>query len=409
MLKSGHALAFVFITALLDSIGFGIILPVLPQLVMDVTGEPLAAAARYGGWLMFAYAGMQFFLAPVIGNLSDRFGRRPVLLFSLFVLGVDYLIMWWAPTFFWLLLGRLIAGAAASTFSTCNAFVADISEPEKRAANFGLMGAAFGMGFVIGPVIGGLLAEYGPRVPFLAAAGLSFANFLYGAIVLPESLARDKRRAFDWRRANPTGTLAALRRYPMVFGLIGAYLLFLLGHHALPATWAYFTMERFAWSAREVGYSLGAVGIMMVIVQAGLLRLILARIGPRRTAMLGFGFCVVSFVGYAFAPYGWMLYVFLMPGALQGLATPALQGIMSTQVPADEQGELQGGLASMASLASILSPPFMALTFSVFSGASAPVYFPGAAFIAAAVLTVAAMAVFLRATARLEPTPVQAG
>jgi DHA1 family tetracycline resistance protein-like MFS transporter len=403
-MKAGHALIFVFITALLDSIGFGIILPVLPQLVMDVTGEGLSSAARYGGWLMFAYAGMQFFLAPIIGNLSDRFGRRPVLLLSLFVLSVDYLIMWWAPTFAWLLLGRVIAGAAASTYSTCNAFIADISEPEKRAQNFGLMGAAFGMGFVIGPVIGGFLGEYGPRVPFLAAAGLAMINLLYGALVLPETLARDKRRAFDWRRANPTGTLGALRRYPLVFSLIGAYFLFLLGHHALPATWSFFTMEKFHWSPKEVGYSLGAVGVLMVFVQAVLLRVVLPKLGTRRAAIVGFIFCIVSFAGYALATQGWMIYFFLIPGALQGFASPAMHAIMSNQVPADEQGELQGGLASVSSLTAILSPPFMTQVFAFFTAINAPIYFPGAPFIGAGVLTVFALAVFLRATQTMEPT-----
>ena len=382
-MKGRYALAFIFVTALLDSIGFGIIMPVLPQLVMDVTGEDISAAARYGGWLMFAYAGMQFFLAPVIGNVSDRFGRRPVLLLSLVVLGIDYLIMWWAPSFAWLLLGRLIAGGAASTFSTCNAYIADVSEPDRRAQNFGLIGAAFGMGFVIGPVVGGFLGEYGARVPFLAAAVLSFANFLYGAIVLPESLARDRRRAFDWRRANPTGTLAALRRYPVVFGLIGAYVLFMLGHQSLPAVWSFFAIERFAWSPKEIGYSLGAVGVCMVLVQAFLLRAALPKLGPRRAAMFGFACATLSFLGYAFATSGTMVYGFLLIGALQGFISPSMQGIMSNQVPASEQGELQGGLASMSSLTAIISPPLMTQLFSTFTSSSAPVYFAGAPWIAA--------------------------
>ena len=401
-MRTSHALAVVFVTVLLDSIGFGIIIPVMPELLLDVTGEGLSDAARAGGWLMFAYAGVQFFLAPVIGNLSDRFGRRPVLLLALFVLGVDYLIMWWAPTFAWLLLGRIIAGAAGATFSTCNAFVADISPPEKSAQNFGLMGAGFGMGFVIGPVIGGFLGEMGPRVPFLAAAALSFANLVYGAIVLPETLAKDRRRPFDWRRANPTGTLAALRRYPIVFGLLGAYFLFMLGHHVLPATWSYYTMEKFAWTPKEIGYSLGFVGVLMVLVQAVLLRIVLPKIGSRKAGVAGFLFATLAFCGYAFASEGWMLYVFLIPGAMQGFATPAMQGLMSNTVPENEQGELQGGIASMSSLTSILSPPFMTQVFGFFTAASAPVYFAGAPFVAAALLTVLALAVFLRATARLE-------
>jgi DHA1 family tetracycline resistance protein-like MFS transporter len=403
--KGSHALAFVFVTALLNSIGFGIIMPVMPQLVMSVTGEALSSAAAYAGWLLFAYAAMQFLLAPAIGNLSDRFGRRPVLLLSLVVLGIDYLIMWWAPTYAWLLLGRIIAGAAASTYSTCNAFVADISEPDKRAQNFGLMGAAFGMGFVIGPVIGGFLGEYGERVPFLAAAILSFANLLYGTLILPESLPKERRRPFDWRRANPTGTLTALRRYPMVFGLVGAYFLYMLGHHSLPAIWSFYTIERFDWSPREIGYSLGVVGILMVLVQAVLLRVALPRLGSRRAAMLGFAFCIFSFLGYAFVTQAWMVYFFLATGALQGFISPAMQGIMSNQVGASEQGELQGGLASMSSLTAILSPPFMTQLFGFFSGASAPVYFPGAAWLAAAFLTLLSLVLFLRATSSLEEQP----
>lgn len=397
-MKPGYALAFIFVTALLDSIGFGIIMPVLPQLLMEVTGEGISSAARYGGLLMFAYAAMQFFLAPVIGNLSDRFGRRPVLLLSLGVLCIDYLIMWWAPTFAWLLIGRMIAGAAASTFSTCNAYIADVSPPDKRAQNFGLIGAAFGMGFVLGPVIGGFLGEFGARMPFLAAAALSFINFLYGLLVLPESLAKEKRRPFQLSRANPLGALAALKRYPVVFGLIGAYVLYQLGHHALPATWSFFAIERFDWSPKEIGYSLGAVGILMVLVQAVLLRVALPKLGSRRAGMLGFACCIASFLGYAFVTEGWMIYPFLAIGALQGFISPAMQGIMSIQVSDSEQGELQGGLGSMSSLTSIISPPFMTLLFAAFTGSAAPIYFPGAPWLAAAVLTLLSLVLFLRAT-----------
>ncbi len=405
MPRNKHALAFITVSALLDSIGFGIILPVMPGLLMDVSGEDLTSAIRLGGWLMFAYAGMQFFFAPVIGNLSDRFGRRPVLLVSLFVLGIDYLIMWWAPSFAWLLLGRVIAGAAASTYGTRNAYVADISTQEKRAQNFGLIGAAFGMGFVLGPVIGGFLGEYGPRAPFLAAAALAGANFLYGWLILPESLAPDDRRPFRWRRANPTGTLMALRRYPMVFGLIAAYVLFLLGNHTLPTIWSYYTIERFDWSPREIGYSLGAVGIMMVLVQAVLLRFTLPRLGNFRTAVVGFSFCILSFVGYAFATQAWMIYVFLLVGALQGFISPALQGILSSQVGASEQGELQGGLASASSLTNIASPPFMTQLFAAFTGPAAPVYFAGAPWLAAAILTFLALVLFVRAAGSRQPEP----
>ncbi len=404
-----QAIIVVFVTALIDSVGFGIIMPVMPMLLMEVTGEGMSTAARYGGWLMFAYAAMQFCLAPVVGNLSDRFGRRPILLTSLLVLGIDYLIMWWAPSFAWLLLGRLVAGAAASTYSTCNAFIADVSPPEVRAQNFGLMGAAFGVGFIVGPVIGGFLGEYGPRVPFLAAAALCFTNLIYGALVLPESLGRDKRRRFDLRRANPAGTLAALRRYPLVFGMIGAYALFLLGHHVLPATWSFFTMEKFDWSPREVGYSLAFVGVLMVLVQAVLLRLVLPKLGPRRAGVVGLSFTILSFLGYAFASEVWVLYAFLAVGALQGFTTPSMQGIMSNNVAADQQGELQGGLASIMSLTAIVSPPFMTQIFALFTQGNGLPYLPGAPFIASALLTVLCLALFLRATARLDvPSPSQA-
>jgi DHA1 family tetracycline resistance protein-like MFS transporter len=348
---------------------------------------------------------MQFFLAPVIGQVSDRFGRRPVLLLSLFVLAIDYVIMWWAPTFGWLLLGRIIAGGAASTFSTCNAYIADVSEPDKRTQNFGLIGAAFGMGFVIGPVVGGFIGEYGSRMPFLAAAALSSMNFLYGTFVLPESLSREKRRAFDWSRANPTGTLASLKRYPMVFGLIGAYFLFQLGHHALPATWSFFAIEKFDWSPREIGYSLGVVGILMVFVQAFLLRVTLPKLGSRRAAMIGFGCCILSFLGYAFATQGWMIYLFLVAGAMQGFISPAMQGLMSNQVGASEQGELQGGLASISSLTSIISPLFMTQLFGFFTATTAPVYFAGAPWLAAAVLTLLSLILFLKATGSLDRDP----
>jgi MFS transporter, DHA1 family, tetracycline resistance protein len=407
-MKLRQSLAVVFVTALLSSVGFGIIMPVLPQLLMEVTGEGLSSAARYGGWLLFVYSLMQFCLAPLIGGLSDRFGRRPVLLFSLLILGLDYLVMWWAPTFAWLLLGRLIAGAAASTYSTCNAFIADVSPPDQRAQNFGLMGAAFGAGFVIGPVIGGMLGEFGPRAPFLAAAALAFANLIYGVLILPESLPAERRRAFEWRRANPTGTLRALRRYPMVFGLVGAYFLFQLAHHVLPATWSFFTMEKFDWSPRQIGYSLGVVGVLMVLVQAFLLRAALPALGPRRAGIIGFVFGIVSFAGYAISTEAWMVYAFLAVGALQGFASPAMQGIMSNNVSASEQGELQGGLASMASLTAIISPPFMTQVFAFFTGADAPVYFPGAPYAVAAAISIVALAAFVRATAHLDVEPRKA-
>lgn len=390
------ALSFIFVVVLLDSIGFGIIMPVLPQLIMDVTGEPLTAAARYGGWLMFVYAAMQFFSAPVLGNLSDRFGRRPVLLLSLVAMGADYLLMGWAPTLIWLFVGRFIAGVSAGTYGIANAFIADTFAPDDRAKNFALMGAAFGVGFIVGPVIGGFLGEYGPRAPFYAAAALAFVNLIYGYFVLPESLKPENRRPFEIRRANPLGTLNQLWKYPVVIGLVFAYFFYMLGHHSLPAVWSYFVMEKFAWTTREIGFSLGAVGVCMIFVQVYLIRVFLDKYGQERTAFIGLIVTILSFIGYAFIPYGWMMYVVIAVGAGQGFIGPSVQGLMSARIPADSQGELQGALGSMSSLVSILSPPFMTQTFAYFSGGGAPIYFPGAPFLAAAFFTLMGLLLLVR-------------
>lgn len=398
---------FVFVTLLIDSIGFGIILPVLPQLIMGVTGENIASAAIYGGWLMMVYALMQFLFSTVMGNVSDRFGRRPVLLLTLLLLSVDYMIMAWAPTLVWLFLGRLIAGIAASTYSTCYAAIADSTPAEKRTQTFGIVGAAFGIGFILGPMIGGVLGTFGERLPFVAAGILAFSNLVFGFFRMPETLPVEERRAFSWRRANPAGTLLALRKYPMVLGLVGVYFLFMMGHHSLPSVWAYFTIERFDWDQRQVGYSLAFVGILMAFTQAVLLQRVVPVVGQYKAALIGFVFCIVSFIGYAFASSGWMLYLFLIPGALQGFVMPSINGIMSGQVPANSQGELQGGVASMSSLTAIVSPPLMTWTFSVFSADDAPVYFPGAPFALAAVLTTLGLLFFLRSAART-PIPTQA-
>ena len=389
------ALAFIVITVLLDSIGFGIIIPVLPELIMELTGDGLSDAAQYGGWLLFVYALMQFLSSPVMGNLSDRFGRRPILLISLLIFALDYIVMAWAPTIGWLFLGRLIAGISASTFAIANAYIADLFPPEERSKNFGLLGAAFGCGFIFGPVIGGFLGELGSRTPFYATAGLTFLNFLFGCVVLPESLKSENRRSFDLRRANAIGAIQQLRRYRSVLKLAIANFLYLLGHHALPATWAYWAMERFSWNEREIGWSLGAVGIGMMVVQGFLIRLLIPRYGLEKVAYVGLLCSVLSFIGFAFSSVGWMVYVFIVLGAGMGLVGPAVNGLMSARIPANEQGELQGALGSVSSLSSIISPPFMATVFSYFSG-NGVIYFPGAAFMAAALLALAALYVFVK-------------
>jgi DHA1 family tetracycline resistance protein-like MFS transporter len=387
-------LVFIFITVLIDMIGFGIMIPVMPELIMELTGEGLGRAAVYGGWLLFIYALMQFFFAPIIGNLSDRFGRRPVLLFSLVAFGLDYLVMGFAPTIAWLFAGRILAGISGATHSTANAYIADVSPPEERAQNFGLIGAAFGLGFMLGPVIGGLLGEYGPRVPFFAAAGLAFCNAAYGFLILPETLPPAARRPFDLRRANPIGALVQMRRYPVIVGLFGTLVLYMIAHDASPATWSYYTMLKFGWTEREVGYSMGAVGLGVTLVQGFLIRVAIPRLGEMRAVYLGYAVMSLAFAGFAFASAGWMMYAFIVPLSVGGLATPALRGIMSNRVPANAQGELQGAIGSAMSLTAIVAPLFMTQLFGYFSSDAAPLYFPGAPFLTASVLLLGAIAVF---------------
>jgi len=393
-----NSVVFIFITVLVDAVGFGIILPVLPELIMKLTGEGLSQASIYGGWLWFAYAVMQFFCAPVLGNLSDRFGRRPVILFSLLTFGIDYLIMGFAPTLFWLFVGRSIAGMAGASFTPAYAYLADVSPPHRRAQNFGLIGAAFGAGFILGPAIGGLLGALGTRAPFFAAAGLALINFLFGLFVLPESLPRESRRSFDLRRANPLGTLLQIRKYPSVIGLLQVLFLWQLAHQVFPSTWAYYTMLKFNWSEQAVGISLAFVGTIMAVSTAGMTRLLVPRLGEQRAALSGLLSGSAAFFGYAFASRGWMMYAFLVAWLFAGLVLPSIQGLMSRQVPANAQGELQGGVASLYSLTAVVGPPLMTQLFGYFSSERARIHFPGAAFLCAALLAIAGLLVFVRAT-----------
>jgi len=310
--KAGRgAFVFIFVAVLVDSIGFGIILPVLPRLIMQLTGVSVDRAAVYGGWLSFVYALMQFFCAPVLGNLSDRFGRRPVLLFALLALGCDYLIMGFAPLIAWLFVGRMIAGVAGASFTPAYAYVADISPPERRAQNFGVVSAAFGIGFIIGPAIGGLLGTLGARAPFFAAAMLSLLNFSYGFFVLPESLPPDRRRAFKWRRANPLGTLEQMRKHPVVVGLLCALFLWSLGNQVMPSTWAFYTKLRFGWSEAMIGASFAAVGVVMASSQAIVMRLLVPRLGERRAALIGMISGTAGYAGFGLATASWMMFAWL--------------------------------------------------------------------------------------------------
>lgn len=397
MLKNSKAsVGFIFVTLLIDVIGFGIIIPVLPKLIAQISNCSIGEAAKYGGWLLFAYSIMQFMFAPLLGNLSDRFGRRPILLISLFGFGVDYLFLAFANTLPLLFIGRLIAGVMGASFTTASAYIADVSPPEKRAQNFGMIGAAFGLGFIIGPVIGGLLGQYGPRVPFIAAAALTLLNCLYGYFLLPESLPAELRRKFEWKRCNPFTSIINLKRFPMAAGLVSCLIFLHVASHAVQSNWAYFVIEVFNWSERMIGISLGVVGLLVAFVQGYLIRIVNPKLGQKRSVYFGLMFYCLGLLLFAFANQSWMMFVFLIPYCLGGIAMPAIQGLISQQVPANEQGELQGALTSIMSATAIIGPPLMTNLFSYFTVPTATVYFPGAAFLAGAILVVISIVLAMR-------------
>lgn len=408
MRKPGkHALVFVASTLLLDTIGFGLIIPVLPTLLVELTGKPVNLAALDGGWLGFVYALMQFFCAPILGNLSDRFGRRPVLLFAIAALGIDYVIMGFAPTLGILFVGRLIAGMAGASFTPAYAYIADISSPEKRAQNFGIVGAMFGLGFIAGPALGGLLGGLGTRAPFFVAAAVSLLNCVYGFFVLPESLPPERRRPFDWRRANPLGTLLQMLKLPVVPWLLFALFLWMLAHQVMPSTWAYYTKFRFGWSEALIGASLALTGVVTASSQMILLRRLVPRIGERRAAMAGIATGVLGFLGFASATSGWMMFAWLPTWFLAALVMPSTNGLLSRHIGPDAQGELQGAVACLFSLSSIIGPPLMTQLFAGFTAPGAHLQVPGAAFFASATLGLCALAVHLLATGAA-PVPAAA-
>lgn len=394
MINRRFALGVVFFTALMDSIGFGIILPVTPTLLMEVSDRGLSSSAVYGGWLMFSFAIMQFIAMPILGNLSDAYGRKPVLLGSLLVLSINYLIMGLAQSLVLLFIGRLISGIGSATFSTCNAYIADTTSVDERAQFFGLMGAAFGLGFVIGPVLGGFLGEYGSRVPFFATAGLIFFNLLVGLIFLPESHTLRNRRPFEIRRANPFSAMKQMSQFKIAFGVIGVLFLYNMGHHALPAVWTFWGIEKFDWTPREIGYSLGFIGILMVFSQGYLIRIVIPALGMRWAGLVGLSFTITAFLGYALSQTPTMAYMFMIAGALGGLAGPAMSGIASSQVGPAQQGELQGAIGSVGSLTNIISPLLMTIVFGIYTAPDASFYFPGAPFILAAILTMMSLSLF---------------
>jgi DHA1 family tetracycline resistance protein-like MFS transporter len=381
------AVGFIFLTLLIDVIGLGIIIPVMPQLIEQLLGtKDISKVSIYAGWLTFLYATMQFIFAPLIGSLSDRYGRRPVLLFSLLGFGLDYLFLAFSPTIVFLFIGRTISGITGASFTTASAYMADISDDSNRAQNFGMIGAAFGVGFIIGPMLGGFLGEIGPRIPFFAAAGLALINTLYGYFVLPESLDLEHRRSFNWKRANPFGSLMHLKKYPAVSGLIFSLIFIYLASHAVQSNWSFANIEKFHWSPKMIGLSLGAVGLLVGIVQGVLIRYVNPKLGNQKSVYIGISLYALGLTLFAFASSTWMMFVFLIPYCFGGIAGPALQSLISVHVPKNEQGELQGSLTSIMSVTSIIGPLMMTGLFSYFTNPKHSIYFPGASFLLGAIL-----------------------
>lgn len=386
------ALTFILATVTLDAIGIGLIFPVMPDLIREVTGGDLANAALWGGVLATSFAVMQFLFGPVLGSLSDRYGRRPVLLLSLLVMSIDYLVMAVAPTIWLLLIARLIAGITAATYSTATAYIADITPPDQRGAKFGLIGAGFGIGFVLGPLIGGLLAGIDTRAPFYAAAALAFANLIFGALILPETVTDVTRRPFSLARANPLGALRAVSKLPGVRLTLACFLILGIAMNVYPSVWAYYGQARFGWDSSMVGISLAIYGISFALGQALLVGPMIRRWGEHRAAHYGMWVDVVTLAAIGFVTSPTVVLVVTPLTALGGAVTPSLQALASRSAPADAQGELQGVLASLNAIAMITSPLIMTSTFSYFTGANAPVYSPGAPFLLASAMMLCCIA-----------------
>jgi DHA1 family tetracycline resistance protein-like MFS transporter len=394
------AAVFIFITLVLAIMGVGLILPVLPGLVTEFEGGDVAQASHVYGWLVGIFAMMQFLGSPVLGALSDRFGRRRVILISLAGSAIDYVVMALAPTLAWLFVARAIAGLTAGVLATTNAYVADVTAPADRAKAFGLVGAAFGLGFILGPAVGGMLGEFGLRVPFWVAAGLAALNWLYGLFVLPESLAPENRRDFSWSRANPVGTLLALRRFPAVLGLAEAHFTMSVAQLMTHSVWVLYMGYRYGWTSFEVGASLAVAGATSVVVQAGLVKPIIGRIGEQRGFLLAGCVAIVAMTGYGLATQGWMIYAILVFASIAGIGGPALQSYVTRRVPANEQGSLQGAFGSLMSVAGIVGPPVAAWSFGWAIDPASTVHVPGAPFFLSAVLLAIAVVLALRSFRR---------
>jgi DHA1 family tetracycline resistance protein-like MFS transporter len=397
------AFIFIFVTVLLDMLALGVIMPVLPKLVESFVGYDTATAAKYLGLFGTAWALMQFFSAPVLGALSDRFGRRPVVLMSNFGLALDYVLMAWAPTLIWLFVGRVISGITSASVPTAFAYIADVTKPEKRAQAFGMIGAAFGAGFILGPAIGGLLGGMDPRLPFWVAAGLSFANTLYGLFVLPESLPRERRSPFRWKKANPVGALRLLASHRTLLGLSAVNFFAQLAHVVLPSTYVIYAMYRYGWDEKTVGITLAIVGACSVAVQAGIIGLAIKRFGERTTLLMGHGFGALGFLVIALAPTGHLSWLGIPFLALWGLAGPANQGLMTRLVDPTQQGQLQGATSSVQSVSQMLGPGLFTLTFASFIGGGAILTLPGAPFYLAAGLVLLALLIAIPVLRAIKP------
>lgn len=391
------ALAFIFVVVLIDVLSFGLIIPVLPHLIEGFVGGNIANAAYWIGVFGTVFAAIQFVASPIQGALSDRFGRRPVILLSCLGLGLDFVFMALADTLPWLLVGRIISGVTAASFTTANAYVADVTPPEQRAKSYGMIGAAFGLGFIVGPLLGGWLGDIHLRLPFWFAAGLALLNFCYGLFVLPESLPPEKRaKTFDWSHANPLGSIVLLKRYPQVFGLAAVVFIANLAHYVYPSIFVLFADYMYQWGPREAGWVLAAVGVCSVIVQAGLVGRVVHAIGERRALMLGLACGMVGFGIYGFADYGWMFLVGIPISAIWGLAAPSTQALITRQVGPEVQGRIQGALMSLVAMAGIIGPGIFAGSFGWFIGPTAPLHLPGAPFLIAALLLGAAIGIAWR-------------
>jgi DHA1 family tetracycline resistance protein-like MFS transporter len=399
------ALLFIFITILVDVIGIGIILPIIPDLIMELTGEGNHMAIIYGMWLTTAFAGMQFLFSPVLGEISDKFGRRPILLLALFGLSIDYMIHAWAPTITWLFLGRFLAGITGASFTVASAYIADVSTKENKAKNFGLIGAAFGVGFIIGPGIGGFFGEIDIRLPFYIAAGLTFANFLFGYFFVPESLAPENRREINFTKMIPGVSLVALRNYKGLLLLISAFFLANLAGQALPSTWSYYGIERYDWNPKQIGISLMVVGLLVAIVQGFLVGVLVKKFGKRKIIIYGFLLWTVGMFLFSFAKEPWMLYAFLIPYALGGIAGPTVQGVISNQVSEKEQGILQGSITGLVSITAILGQLIFSPVFYFFIRPEGTIYFPGAPYALAALFLLAAFMLAFSAIKRMNVEP----